>query len=104
MDTQHFIFMGRTFTLREMQNISMTVHGLYQCEMAGYLKCELSTVKGHLQRIFIKLNYPAGINKCNKLSMDALENGFDRKGHYKGIDLFPECTTGMIWHAKPDPK
>ncbi|MCF8257233.1 MAG: hypothetical protein K9J06_06750 [Flavobacteriales bacterium] len=101
MAIQHFYFLGKEFTLREMQVISINAHGLYQRQSAAYLQIELSTFKAHIRTILIKIDDKDCTGR--KLLPIALANGLDLKGNFNGQHLFDDYPTGMLWHA-PTPQ
>lgn len=97
MHTQHFTFMGKEFTLREMQVIALNALGLKQRQVAAYLGCSEATVKTHLRHIRHKLAYEKDDSISRKLASDSLSNGMDRNGNYLGIYLFTDHGTGLPW-------
>ncbi|MCF8278305.1 MAG: helix-turn-helix transcriptional regulator [Flavobacteriales bacterium] len=100
MTKQHYIFLKKEFTLREMQVISLNALGLKQRQIAAYLNIAESTVKTHLCTIRIKLGYKKNEDDSRKLMSDSLANGFDREGNYTGLHLFPDHpASDMPWGA-----
>lgn len=88
MATQHFIFQGKEYTLREMQVISLNSLGLTQQQIAAYLGCSEGTVKTHLKTIRIKRACNKEESSSRKLMSDSLTNGFNPKGYYLDFYLF----------------
>lgn len=97
MPKTHYDFKGQRLTLRQMQVLSLNLHGLTQRQIAGYLDCSEGTVKTHLKDIANILH--TGPNRSRVLIGLALENGFDREGRYMDEYLFDDIHTGLPWEA-----
>jgi DNA-binding NarL/FixJ family response regulator len=93
MEMKQLEFKGARFTLRQMQVISLLAHGLTHQQAAAYLCCTEGTVKSHLKMVRTALH----IDNCRMLVALALEDGFDRKGHFRGIDLFEGFQGDLPW-------
>ncbi len=77
MAKTHYEFMGQRLTRRQMQIISLNVHGLYQRQIAGYLRCTEGTVKSHFKDIANILH--TGSNRSRVLCVKTQCQG-SRKG------------------------
>jgi DNA-binding CsgD family transcriptional regulator len=97
MPKTHYDFKDQRLTLRQMQVLSLNLHGLTQRQIAGYLDCSEGTVKTHLKDIANILHL--GPNRSRVLIGLALENGFDSKGHYQDEYLFDDNATGLPWEG-----
>lgn len=99
METQHFTFLEKEFTLREMQVISLNSLALTKPQIGGYLNCASGTVKSHLRNVRTKLGYVKKDNNNKRLLLDSVSNGFDSKGNYNGKYLFADYPNeGFPWH------
>jgi len=101
MDHQYFTYRDKKFTLREMQVISILVHGLKLRQSAAYLGCEEGTVKTHIKNIRNKLGPSLEVMTCRRMIFDA-RGSFDLKGKFGDKYLFDNSKEILPWHMPPD--
>jgi DNA-binding CsgD family transcriptional regulator len=102
MADNSYIFMGQRFTLREMQVISLTVHGLYHRQTAAYLNRTQETVKTHIKNIGRVLKLRGSVSR--QLMRMGTDNGFDLCGNFCGSYLFTGHSTDLPWHLTKQSK
>ncbi len=92
MAADHHTFMGKEFTLRLLQVISLKSIGLKDRQVAAYLGISENTVKAYMKTIRLLLG-----KGTFDMQTTARANGFTPDGHYGTVNLFAD-RTDMPWH------